>query len=196
MTIISNYFDYLHFTECEFESFEIPNDGREKIHNARNNEIKDYEFENSKIRNPYSSLNNQQKYIIIGAEIVIVTRQIGILPGHPLNKTDDVIFLPQCNLIFNGVKSSVRHVTRYVEELPGANKFKPEEAQKETVTDVIFLTFDRPVTLFEIEGIFKNPLRWVDWEIESISFGLEVLTPQDTLSENYSKSVSGEMGKS
>ncbi|MBC6423294.1 MAG: hypothetical protein GDA38_18590 [Hormoscilla sp. SP12CHS1] len=40
-----------------------------------------------------------------------------------------------------------------------------------TIIDDRF-TQDEPVTLYELEGVFKNPLEWVDWEIESASFYL------------------------
>ncbi|MBD1927911.1 hypothetical protein H6F74_16910 [Trichocoleus sp. FACHB-90] len=193
MTIIRNYFDYLHFTECEFEKVEFD----KKLFPPKNDSDLDFDDIVLFYKRAIGSVKKEEHLpIIMCSKIVILTHKIGILPGHTLNTTDDVIFLPECNLIFEGVKRWVRHETRYVEELSGSNRFQPKETRQETVPDDLFSIFaPPPVTLFEIEGIFKNPLRWVDWEIESISFGLEVLTPQDTLSENYSKSVSGEMGK-
>ena len=113
-----------------------------------------------------------EKPVIIGAKIIIPTHQIGLLPSHPLNQTSELIFLPQCCLIFEQVKKSVRQLTGYVEESPGSGEFKPSPDLKRTVIDDSFPIVDEPVNLFEIEGIFQNPLEWVDWEIESVAFYL------------------------
>lgn len=131
MNVISNHFDLVHFTECEFE-----------------------------------------KPVIFGEKIMIPTHNIGLLPSHPLNQSSEVIFLQSCCLIFEGVKKSVRHLTGYVEETPGSNKFIPCEEMQRTIIDDKFTSVDEPVTLYELEGVFKNPLEWVDWEIESASFYL------------------------
>lgn len=161
MTIIGNFFDYLHFTDCKFEQPSI--ERKLTIMNQHNNRFSQY---NSGLMTNTSSMRR--------TKIVIPTHQLGILPGHPLNTTDKLIFRENCNLIFDGVKKSVRQQTGYVEDSPGSNQFKPCEAKKRTVIDDSFPSVDEPVTLFELEGIFNNPLEWVDWEIESVSFYLEV----------------------
>ena len=130
MNVISNHFDLVHFTECEFE-----------------------------------------KPVIFGGKIMIPTHNIGLLPSHPLNQSSEVIFLQSCCLIFEGVKKSVRNLTGYVEETPGSNKFIPCEEMQRTIIDDRF-TQGKAVSLYELEGVFKNPLEWVDWEIESASFYL------------------------
>ena len=131
MTIISNHFDLLYFTNCNLE--------RPLIHDSK---------------------------------IVIPTRHLGLLPGYPLNPQNEIIFLSKSYLIFEGVKTSVRQLTGYVEEPPGSNHFKPLEENSRTVIDDDFPEVAKTVNLFGLEGAFEDPLEWVDWEIESASFYL------------------------
>lgn len=67
--------------------------------------------------------------------LLIPINNLGILPGHPLNDGDEIIYLPKCLLIFDGVKKSLLQI---------------------------------------IEGIYRHQLAWIDWEIESAFFSLEV----------------------
>jgi len=69
----------------------------------------------------------------------------------------NLFFWENCNLIFDGVKKSVRQQTEYIEDSPGYNQFKPCEAKKRTVLEDSLPSVDEPVTLFELEGIFNNP---------------------------------------
>lgn len=131
MTVISNHFDLLYFTNC-----------------------------------------NLDRPLIRDSKIVIPTRQLGLLPNHPLNPQNEITFLPKSYLIFEGVKTSVRQLTGYVEEPPGSHDFKPLEKTSRTVIDDDFPNVGKTVSLFGLEGIFENPLEWVDWEIESASFYL------------------------
>jgi hypothetical protein len=80
MTVVSNHFDLLYFTNCNFD-----------------------------------------RPLIRDSQIVIPTRQLGLLPGHPLNPQNEIIFLSKSYLIFEGVKSSVRQLTGYIEEPPGSH---------------------------------------------------------------------------
>ncbi|MDP8935042.1 MAG: hypothetical protein M3N42_13110, partial [Cyanobacteriota bacterium] len=75
MTVISNHFDLLYFTNC-----------------------------------------NLDRPLIRDSKIVIPTRQLGLLPNHSLNPQNEITFLPKSYLIFDGVKTSVRQLTGYVEE--------------------------------------------------------------------------------
>ena len=77
MTVISNHFDLLYFTNCNFD-----------------------------------------RPLIRDSKIVIPTRKLGLLPNHPLNPQNEIIFLPKSYLIFDGVKTSVRQLTGYVKSLP------------------------------------------------------------------------------
>lgn len=131
MTVISNHFDLLYFTNCNFE-----------------------------------------RPLIRDSKIVIPTRQLGLLPNHPLNSQNEITFLPKSYLIFDGVKTSVRQLTGYVETPSGSNHFKTIEENARTVIDDDFPDVGKTVSLFGLEGVFEDPLEWVDWEIESISFYL------------------------
>lgn len=116
--------------------------------------------------------------LIIGSKVIIPTRQLGLLPSHPLNPKSEIHFLPESYLVFNGVKSSVRQLTKYVEETPGSHHFKPLQ-ERRTIIDDDFPSVSKTVSLFELEGAFDNPLEWVDWEIESVSFCLMLHLPDD-----------------
>jgi hypothetical protein len=131
MTMISNHFDLLYFTNCNFD-----------------------------------------RHLIRDSKIVISTSQLGLLPSHPLNPQNEIIFLPKSYLIFDGVKSSVRQLTGYVEETPGSHHFKPLQENTRTVINDDFPDVSKTVSLFGLEGAFDDPLEWVDWEIESASFYL------------------------
>lgn len=115
---------------------------------------------------------NLEKPLIYDAKIVVPTRQLGLLPGHPLNPNREMIFLSKSYLIFDKVKKSVRHLTGYVEEPPGSHNFKPLEENSKIVIDDNFPALNEPVNLYGLEGAFEEPLEWVDWEIESASFYL------------------------
>ncbi|MFM6399590.1 hypothetical protein [Planktothrix sp.] len=110
--------------------------------------------------------------LILDSKIVIPTRQLGLLPSHPLNPKNEINFLPASYLIFDGVKSSVRQLTGYVEETPGSHHFKPLQENPRIVINDDFLDVSKTVSLFGLEGAFDDPLEWVDWEIESASFYL------------------------
>lgn len=115
---------------------------------------------------------NLEKPLIDDAKIVIPNRQLGLLPGHPLNPDREMIFLSKSYLIFDQVKKSVRQLTGYVEDPPGSHNFKPLEENYKIVIDDNFPDINEPVNLFGLEGAFEEPLEWVDWEIESASFYL------------------------
>jgi len=146
MKAIANYFDYLFFTECYLGDWSLQ---KNLVFQAK----KGFMFKDWCLLIPINNL--------------------GILPGHPLNDRDEIIYLPKCLLIFDGVKKSLLQITEYVENPPGSNNFLPPNNQPPTVIEDSFMS-DRPVTLFEIEGIYMHQLAWIDWEIESASFSLEV----------------------
>lgn len=120
----------------------------------------------------YFSNCNLEKPLISESKIVIPAREIGLLPGHPLNPNRDMIFLAKSYLIFDGVQKSVRQLTGYVEDPPGSHHYKPLEDNSKIVIDENFYPVSQPVNLFGLEGAFEEPLEWVDWEIESVSFYL------------------------
>lgn len=115
---------------------------------------------------------NLEKPLIYNSKIIIPTRQLGLLPDHPLNTNQEMIFLSKAYLIFDGVKKSVRQLTGYIESSPDSRHFKPLEENSRIVVDDDFPDFNGNVSLFGLEGVFDEPLEWVDWEIESASFYL------------------------
>ncbi len=114
---------------------------------------------------------NLERPLIHDLKIVISASQIGLLSGHPLNPQNEMIFLAKSYLIFEGVKSSVRQLTGYIEEPFGSHCFKPLAESTRIVRDD-FPDIGKTVSLFSLEGSFDDPLEWVDWEIESESFYL------------------------
>lgn len=146
MKTIANYFDYLFFSECYLEDWSLQ---------------KNLVFQLEK------------GFMFKDWCLLIPINNLGILPGHPLNSQDEMIFIPKSLLIFDGVERSVLQIIEYVEKPPGSNNFVPPNNRPPTVIEDSFV-IDRPVTLFEIEGIYQKQLAWIDWEIESASFSLEV----------------------
>jgi len=133
MTLISNHFEALYFTDCNFD-----------------------------------------RPLIFDSRIIIPTRQLGVIPGHPLNPTDQMLFLSQCYLIFAGVKKSILQLTGYLENPPDSHHFIPQENQTRIISQEFtpVPTDQQNLTLFTLEGVFNHPLEWADWEIESLSFFL------------------------
>ena len=151
METLINYFDCLHFTECDLEGWSL-----QKTITFKQGE--GFRFDQW--------------------QLLIETRNIGILPAHPLNPKDELIFWQKCLCIFTGVKKSVLQSAEYVEDPPGSKNYVPPKNQPPNVIEDSF-PVNEPVTLFELEGIYKNPLAWVDWEIESVSFALQVDTEDE-----------------
>jgi hypothetical protein len=133
MTLISNHFEALYFTDCNFD-----------------------------------------RPLTFESRIIIPTRQLGVIPGHPLNPTEQMIFLSQCYLIFAGVKKSTLQLTGYIENPPGSHHFTPQENPTRIISQEFTpeLAQQQNLTLFTLEGVFDNPLEWADWEIESLNFFL------------------------
>jgi hypothetical protein len=108
--------------------------------------------------------------IIADTTIIIPTRNITLSEGHPLNNTGKPILLPEGKLCFSGVTKSERDIAEYIGDPKSGKGFKP--AYK--IIDGPFPRLARPVTNFWVEGIWENPPAWITWEIESVSFCLEI----------------------
>ncbi|RCJ29409.1 hypothetical protein A6770_22005 [Nostoc minutum NIES-26] len=110
------------------------------------------------------------KPIIKNTQLIIPSRNIGLYEGHPLNNTDQLTILQSGKLIFSGIQRSERVIGEYLGEPNSGKGFKPSY----TIVDGPFRQTDEPTTKFFIEGILEEPLSYVTWEIESVSFHLEV----------------------
>lgn len=110
------------------------------------------------------------KPVIGKSDLIIPARNLGLYEGHPLNNKGKHMILPKCRLIFSGVKKSERVVGEYLGEPKSGKGFKPSYK----VIDGPFPKTDEPVNNFFLEGILEDPLSYVTWEIESVSFDLEV----------------------
>lgn len=112
--------------------------------------------------------------IVVDNKIAIPTRNLGIIPGHPLNPSpQETIFIPKCCLVFEGVKKSVRELWHYVANPPESGHFKASETSI-SIVDGPFADLGEPVESFLIEGVMLVPHAWVSWDIESVSFHLEL----------------------
>ncbi|HLP91053.1 MAG TPA: hypothetical protein VK184_21025 [Nostocaceae cyanobacterium] len=107
--------------------------------------------------------------IVKKGELIIPARQVVVYKEHPLNHTDENMTLPECNLIFTNPKSSVRLVSEYLDP-ENYKGFKPSYI----ISDGSFPQINELTELFVLEGTLENPPSWVKWEIESVSFSLEV----------------------
>lgn len=103
-------------------------------------------------------------------KIVLEVSNVGVLPKHPLNTGHKMQeHLGRCRLIFEGVKSSRRVLYEYAVD-PWHDDFKAPR----TIIDGPFREVGEPVTLFGFECVSTQPPAWVDWEIESVTFILEI----------------------
>lgn len=156
MRKINNYFDYLHFTECDILS---------------------YKWE-VKIK---PSFNSQSVSYHQVSNLLVPIKNLGILQGHPLNPPtheSSIIFWPKrCTCIFKEVQTSILHLYRYCEVPPGSQQFVPNPHQTPQEIEDVF-SVDDPLNEFGIEGMYKDPVAWVDWDIKSGFFALEI-DPKD-----------------
>ena len=132
----------------------------------------------------YTIASDFDRPIALDDKMVIPTRNLGIIPGHPLNPSpQETIFIPNCCLVFEGVKKSVRELWHYVAEPAESGHFKAVEPSI-SIVDGPFSDITEPVQSFFIEGVMLVPHAWVSWEIESVSFYLELdSTNQANLTE-------------
>ncbi|HAG81739.1 MAG TPA: hypothetical protein DCL61_11360 [Cyanobacteria bacterium UBA12227] len=110
------------------------------------------------------------KPIIKDNKLVIPVRNLGIYETHPLNNTDELIVLQECKLVFCDVQKSERIVYEYLGEPKSGQGFKPSYK----VNDGLFMKTAEPITTFFLEGVWEDPPAYVTWEINSVSFYLEV----------------------
>ncbi|MGB3695595.1 MAG: hypothetical protein WA865_17405 [Spirulinaceae cyanobacterium] len=90
---------------------------------------------------------------------------------HPLNNQDKPLIMPKGKLIFQGVRKSERFIYEYYIDSGGKQKGKPGRK----VIDGPFIEPNEDVEAFVIEGVLKQPWAWISWDIESVSFELEVI---------------------
>ena len=110
-----------------------------------------------------------QPPLIEGNRLIVAIHNLGIMPDHPLNSSDRLLYLKDCTMIFEGVVRSERTLFEYIGD-PVQGQFK--SAQK--VKDGPFSHNNEAHLIFGLEGILEKPVSWVDWEIECVSFSLEV----------------------
>jgi hypothetical protein len=113
-----------------------------------------------------------QPPLIDGARLIICIHNIGIMPEHPLNSSDHLLYLKDCQMVFEGVSRSERKVYEYIGDAM-LGQFKSEKK----VTDGQFPPNKKADLTFRLEGILAKPMAWVDWEVECVSFYLEVPEP-------------------
>lgn len=169
MKKIEDYFDYLHFTECHILGFKWE-------------QKKEPRFNSHAVS--YHEVSN----------LLIRVRNLGILQGHPLNppsQESSIIFWPKrCTCIFKQVKMSILQMNRYYEYPPGSKQFVPDPYQAK-IEDVFSVdepisewvtqescSVNESISEFFMEGMYQDPMAWIDWEIRSRSFALKI-NPKD-----------------
>lgn len=105
----------------------------------------------------------------VGPDTVTVgVRNLEVLPGHALNATDTVIFLPHCHLIFAGVTRSERVVYAY----DGGRRTGPFRPAYRVIDGPFSLSSLKETREFGLEGVLTDPVAWVDWTIHGVSCSL------------------------
>lgn len=102
--------------------------------------------------------------------LIIPAHNIRLYEEHPLNKTDKPILLRKANLVFNGTQRSERSVGEYIGKPSSGEGFKPTY----TITDGPFPENNDATETFLLEGVLKQPLSYITWEIKGSSFQLEI----------------------
>lgn len=171
MQKIKNYFDCLHFTESKIFKFGWIVQEANILFQSDNELI----FRS----NLWQKNSNFSERIVKKADLFVSIYNMGILKGHPLNQTHEpLVFWPnRCKCIFQEVQKSIIKFHPYIEYPPGSNKWIPDENQPPSVDERSF-PVDEPVTEFALEGMYQDPIAWIDWEIHSVSFSLEI-DPRD-----------------
>lgn len=96
----------------------------------------------------YTIASDYDPPIALDDKMVIPTRNLGIIPGHPLNPSpQETIFIPKCCLVFKGVKKSVRELWHYVAIPPESGHFKAVEPSI-LIVDGPFPDITEPVESF------------------------------------------------
>jgi hypothetical protein len=120
--------------------------------------------------NMYDSVEcNLKPPLIEGNQITVGIENLGIMPEHPLNSSESLLYVKNCQLIFEGVVRSERIVSEYAGH-PRHDGFKPPQK----VVDGPFRPNNKATVTFRLGGVLQAPLSWVDWEIQCVSFYLEV----------------------
>ncbi len=101
--------------------------------------------------------------------IVHIEKGLGVMGDHPLIINNSEFFIGNCQLIFEEVCFSERRIHEYIGD-PQKGNFKPTEK----IIDMPFQPRDDSYKVFEIEGIFNNPMSWIDWTIKAKRFKLKV----------------------
>ncbi len=110
------------------------------------------------------------KPVVKDTEVIIPASHIEIFEEHPLNQTGRPIIWGESKLVFGGVRRSDRVVFEYLGDPKSGGGFK----RSYQISDGPFALVDEPVMTFVFEGILLEPLSYVTWEIDSVSFHLEV----------------------
>lgn len=107
---------------------------------------------------------------IFGDTLEVFVRNIGLLPNHTMNQENQMFFVEQAKLKFNGVRYSQRTIHRYAGN-PKTDGFLPSYI----VTDVERKEVNYEIKVFELEGVLEQPQAWVDWLIEANSVTLQLV---------------------
>lgn len=110
-----------------------------------------------------------QPLSIEGSRMTVTIHNLGLMPNHPLNPSDGLLYLEDCKVVFKGVVRSERAVFEYIGD-PMQGRFRAERK----VSDGLFPSNDEANLTFNLEGILEEPMSWVNWRIECVSFHLEV----------------------
>ena len=93
--------------------------------------------------------------------MTVTIHNLGLMPNHPLNLSDGLLYLEDCKVVFKGVVRSERAVFEYIGD-PMQGRFRAERK----VSDGLFPSNDEANLTFNLEGILEEPMSWVNWEIE------------------------------
>lgn len=127
--------------------------------------------------NSYDELHFTDCYLgapeITEQKITVSIRNLGVFPGHPLNQSTSMLWVPNCRLVFEGVQKSTRTITEYKSD-PTQDAFRSPYTLNDGPFQYVITNSQKD---YRLEGISETPLAWVDWCIVAVSYHLEFITP-------------------
>ncbi len=101
--------------------------------------------------------------------IIICVRGLGLMKGHPLRteSSEGLVPVPRCHFVFEGVTSSTRRLTPYLDAKLGVFG--------ESYLETDITSSGKPKGHeYVFEGRLDEPNAFVDWVIYASSFKLEI----------------------
>jgi hypothetical protein len=113
----------------------------------------------------HSTESNVGKPVVDGNDLIVPIESVFVLGGHPLCEENPGPH--KGKFIFHDVYSSKCELTEYIGDPKKPDGFKDPYVIENMKSREVE---DGDVKEYAFEGIFVDPVAWVDWEIQARSF--------------------------